>query len=107
MYGVDGGGAPSTRLEKLVLKRGQSVIPLEVSCMYEPALGGMRETQFHVRISRARSMTLTGVFSDAAGTYVAEWYILDGVSVRTLLSNDQETVSRLMPMPYGPRVEGP
>ena len=46
--------------------------------MYEPALGGMRETQFHVRISRARSMTLTGVFSDAAGTYVAEWYILDG-----------------------------
>jgi hypothetical protein len=107
VYGVDGGGAPSTKLAKLVLRRGRSVTPLEVSCMYQPALAGMRESQFYVRVFNVRSMTLTGVFSDAAGTYVAQWYILDGIGVRTLLSNDQETVSRVMPMPYGPRVEGP
>ncbi len=93
VYGVDGGGPPSTKLEKLVLRRGKSVTQLEVSCMYEPAAGKMLKSQLHVRLINARSMTLTGSFSDAAGSYVAKWLIVDGIGVRTILSDDPEIVS--------------
>lgn len=96
VFGVDGGGAPSTKLEKLVFIRGTTRTPLEVSSMYEPALGGMDKGRFSVRVLNERSAILTGSFSDAAGSYVARWLIVDGVGVRTLLSDDPDTISRLI-----------
>ncbi|MBA3607018.1 MAG: hypothetical protein H0W43_00660 [Chthoniobacterales bacterium] len=96
VYGVDGGGAPSTELRKLVVTRENKKTPLEVSCMYEPAPGGMLKSQFRVRLLNARSMSLTGTFSDAAGSYVAQWLIVDGIGVRTILSDNPDTVSRLL-----------
>jgi hypothetical protein len=96
VYGVDGGGAPLTKLKKLVLIRQDSRTPLEVSCMYEPALGGMEKRQFSLRVISPRSVMLSGVFSDAAGSYAAQWLVVDGIGVRTLLSDDPDTVSRLV-----------
>lgn len=96
VYGVDG-GVPFTRLEKLILSRGKTRTVLEVSCMYNPAAGGrMEKEQFYVRVISPWSMILTGTFSDAAAGYAAQWLIVDGIGVRTLLSNDPKTVLRLI-----------
>lgn len=96
VFGVDGGGAPSTKLEKLVFIRGTRKTTLEVSSMYEPALGRMDKGRFQVRVLNDRSAILTGSFSDAAGSYIARWLIVDDVGVRTLLSDDPHTISRLI-----------
>jgi len=34
-----------------------------------------------------------GIFSDASGSFVAEWYIIDGLPVRTILSNSNDLIN--------------
>jgi|GEM_PF-977045 len=36
--------------------------------------------------------TLRGMFSDGAGIYVAEWLIINGVTLRTVISSSEDTV---------------
>ena len=36
-----------------------------------------------------------GLFSDAAGTFVAEWVVMNGVSARTILSNSSDIKGRI------------
>ena len=40
-----------------------------------------------------RNCRFRGIFSDAAGTFVAEWMVVDGVSVRTVLTNSSDVES--------------
>jgi hypothetical protein len=96
VFGVDGGGIPAAKLQRLSLRRDKTVTSLEASCMYDPGLGGMHKKRFNVRILNPRSLLLTGIFSDAAATYVAEWLIVDGIGVRTLLTDDPDAVSRFV-----------
>jgi hypothetical protein len=37
--------------------------------------------------------TLRGLFSDATGAYAAEWHIVDGVPVRTVLTDSNDVVA--------------
>ena len=91
VFGTDG-GVPITKFEGLTLIQGKRRIPLDISSMYDPSFGQIERRQFRVQHVNARRLILTGTFSDAAGSYVAEWLVVDGASVRTLLSNDPSTV---------------
>ena len=91
IFGTDG-GVPHTKLEKLTLVEGKRKTPLEVSCMYNPWFEQIDVHQFRVRSITPRRRILTGNFSDAAATYVAEWLVVDGKGVRTLLSNEPSVV---------------
>jgi hypothetical protein len=37
-----------------------------------------------------------GIFSDGAGTFVAEWKVFQGVTVRTVISSEEEFISLFM-----------
>jgi hypothetical protein len=37
-----------------------------------------------------------GLFSDAAGSFVAEWRVVNGISVRTVLTSSDDVVSLFM-----------
>jgi hypothetical protein len=39
-----------------------------------------------------KNCQLRGLFSDGAGSFVAEWRVVDGVSVRTILSGSDDIV---------------
>jgi len=91
IFGTDG-GVPHTKLAKLTLVEGKRKTPLEASCMYDPWIEQIDVHQFRVRLTAPRRRILTGNFSDAAATYVAEWLIVDGIGVRTLLSNEPSVV---------------
>ncbi len=91
VFGTDG-GTPHTKLKKLTLLQGNEKTSLEVSCMYDPWFEQVDRSRFKVVVRNRRRVVLTGVFSDAAGSYVAEWLIVDGLGVRTLLSNDPSVV---------------
>jgi hypothetical protein len=87
MFGTDD-PLPRIVLRRLTLIRGSTRIPLEISCMYDPWFERPDASRFRFRVLNSHSAVLRGVFSDAAGSYVAEWLIVDGIGVRTLLSND-------------------
>src|SRR6266516_3147947 len=78
VFGTDG-GTPHTKLKKLTLLQGNEKTPLDVSCMYDPWFEQVDPSRFKVVVRNRRSVVLTGVFSDAAGSYVAEWLIVDGL----------------------------
>lgn len=96
VFGPDG-GAPQTKLERLTLLKGNRRTPLEVSCMYDPWFEQVDLNRFRVRMISSTSLLLTGIFSDAAGSYVAEWLIVGGIGVRTLLSNEPSVVRDKLP----------
>jgi hypothetical protein len=70
---------------------------LDVSQMYDAwgrrplEVNGVR--YFGGSCADARDCTLRGLFSDAAGAYVAEWQIVGGVSVRTVLTDSGDVVA--------------
>jgi len=91
IFGTDG-DVPHTKLEKLILLEGTRKAPLEVSFMYDPWFEQIDVNRFRIRSIGPRSRILTGSFSDAAGSYAAEWLIVDSIGVRTLLSNEPSVV---------------
>ncbi len=91
VFGTDG-GVPHTKLERLTFLQGKKRTLLDVVCMYDPWFERVDSNRFRVRAISSTSLLLTGTFSDAAGSYVAEWLIVDGVGVRTLLSNEPSVV---------------
>jgi hypothetical protein len=91
VFGIDG-GSPHTVLKRLTVEQGEKKTSLDVSYMYDPWFERLQKSRFKVRIREDGGIVLTGIFSDAAGSYVAEWLIVDGVSVRTLLSNEPSVI---------------
>lgn len=83
---------PHTVLKKLTVKQGAKRTSLDVSFMYDPWFERLDKSRFKVRVYDGGSLVLTGLFSDAAGSYVAEWLIVDAIGVRTLLSNESSVV---------------
>lgn len=43
-----------------------------------------------------KNCLLRGLFSDAAGSFVAEWQIVDGLPIRSVLSSSQDIVHLFM-----------
>jgi hypothetical protein len=70
---------------------------LDVSQMYDAwgrrplEINGVR--YFGGSCADALNCTLRGLFSDGAGAYVAEWQIVGGVSVRTVLTDSGDVVA--------------
>jgi hypothetical protein len=57
--------------------------------MYNPWFGdGVNEKLFKIQ-KEGTELKLTGLFSDGAGTYGAEWLIVGKSSIRTSLTKDE------------------
>jgi len=74
---------------------------LDVSQMYNAWGSRPLEYKGSVRYfggscENALNCTLRGLFSDAAGAYVAEWQIVNGVSERTILTWSADVVTEFM-----------
>jgi hypothetical protein len=79
---------PKTVLDKAIVQVGAWTIPLETTCMFDPWFRKPSNDQFEINLIEG-GFTVRGFFSDGAGSYVAEWRIIDGGSVRTILTNDE------------------
>lgn len=94
-YAIDGspffgsdGEIPKYQLQKAILIIGQTNYDLQIDHMYEPWFGNKPdEKYFKIRVD-GTEIRLRGIFSDAAGTYGAEWLIIGKSSVRTILTRD-------------------
>ena len=86
VFGTDG-EVPITKLDKLRLIVKGKNIDLETSSMYNPNGKSLdiRKSQFDISLLSPEVYILKGVFSDGAGTYIAEWLIVQDVSVRIKL----------------------
>ncbi|SRR6266487_137010 len=92
-FGTDG-GLPRTQLDSasIIVEGGR--VPLDVGQMYEPWFGTPSRNTFSLT-RWEDGWVLTGLFSDGAGTYVARWRILNGTSVREVISDDEDLISSL------------
>lgn len=88
---------PKTYVSKITASyQGQTYL-LDSSNMYNAWGGRDFETKSGVRYFGgkcfdAKNCQFRGVFSDAAGTFVAEWKVIDGISLRTVLTNSSDVV---------------
>jgi hypothetical protein len=93
VFGADM-GMPKTMLNKAIVQVGAKVIPLDVTCMFNPWFKKPSKGQFEINMIEG-GFAVRGFFSDGAGSYVAEWEIISGVSVRTILTSDETIYNHL------------
>jgi hypothetical protein len=79
---------PKTVVDKAIVQVGARTIPLDTTCMFNPWFRKPSNDQFEINLIEG-GFAVRGFFSDGAGSYVAEWRIIDGASVRTILTNDE------------------
>jgi hypothetical protein len=77
---------PKDQLTKLTLKIENRIIELEVAGMFNA--GYLSRQQFSLR-KEGEFYKLYAYFSDGAGSYTAHWLIINGSSIREVLSNDE------------------
>lgn len=83
---------PVNELVGLSLNIGSICINLDVSSMYNPWLGNAApKKQFKIEVI-AGGYLVRGLFSDGAASYIAEWKIINGKSIRTLIDNNENLV---------------
>jgi hypothetical protein len=92
------GSMPKTYLDKLNLEIGDKSYDLETSNMYNAWGEKPKEISgvikyMAVHCYSPKTCTLRGIFSDAAGSFVAEWIISNGIPLRTILSNSKDIVN--------------
>jgi hypothetical protein len=87
VYGADM-QMPKTMLNEVIVQIGAKAIPLDVTCMYNPWFKKPSKGQFEIKKIEG-GFAVRGFFSDGAGVYVAEWDIISGAAVRTILTNDE------------------
>jgi hypothetical protein len=91
-FGTDG-EMPKYTLSKATVLFKSHVYHLPVSGMYNPWFGDELDKQF-VRLTKVGySLTIQAVFSDGAGSYLAEWKISNGSAQRTKLTSDDALVT--------------
>jgi hypothetical protein len=79
---------PINQLVKATVKIGSNTINLDVSCMYNPWIGKPDPQAFKIEKVEGGYL-VRGSFSDGAGSYKAEWFIIQDRSVRTKLINEE------------------
>lgn len=88
IFGTDG-DFPKFTLTKATLKIGENKYDLQVDDMYNPWFGeGVNDGLFKIK-KDGTEIRLTGLFSDGAGSYGAEWLIVGKSSIRTILTKDE------------------
>lgn len=88
---------PESYLAGLTLKVADEQYDLETSHMYNPMLDkrstGEDDIQyFSVICLNAINCTIRGIFAEAGDFYVAEWVIVEGKPLRTVLSPSSDVV---------------
>jgi hypothetical protein len=95
IFGTDW-GMPFTKLDKMVLKINKYKVKLDVSSMYNPWIGDTPLQQQFKLTPTEGGYFLKGFFSDGAGAYVAEWKIINDLSVRTSISSDEVEIMKFI-----------
>jgi hypothetical protein len=77
---------PSVEIVSLTLKMGNRLIPLDASAMYNP-WSPREDRAIDVWISHdlGDQLVIRGEFSDGAAAYFAEWEVVEGSALRTVL----------------------
>lgn len=88
IFGTDN-KLPRTILNKATLKIESKTYDLQVDSMFDPWVGDRPESNSFRFQKEGQRLRLTARFSDGAGTYAAEWIIINNTSLRTILSNDE------------------
>jgi len=94
-------GLPKTYLKQITISFQGRSYDLDISDMYDA--WGMRPLQYPGKVryfggscSDVRNCELRGLFSDASGSFVAEWRIVDGLATRTILTDSSDVVALFM-----------
>lgn len=92
VFGTDGEMPKYTLTKASVLFKGRSY-QLPVSDMYNPWFGQKMDKEFvHLKVV-SYTLAIQAVFSDGAGSYLAEWKIEGDSAKRTLLTADDALVT--------------
>ena len=90
-------GFPETYVKSITISYQGTSYALDVTDMYNAwgdrplqYPGGIR--YFGGKCFDKKNCQLRGLFSDAAGAFVAEWWIVDAVSIRTVLTGSRDVV---------------
>jgi len=75
---------PEKQLTRALVRVAGNSIDLDVSCMFNPWFGKPRTGDFSIKKVEGGYL-IRGSFSDGAGSYEAEWLIIQNASVRTKL----------------------
>jgi hypothetical protein len=80
------GSLPSIEIVSLTLRMGERRIPLDASAMYNP-WSPREDRDVYAWLSRELGdrLVIRGEFSDGAAAYVAEWEVVEGSALRTVL----------------------
>lgn len=81
---------PETQLMSATLRLDSAAISLDVSSMFDPWFGDRPSDDSFSIEHRDFGWELTGCFSDAAGSYVARWMIVNAHAIRTVLTDDED-----------------
>lgn len=98
-FGVDS-GLPKTYVKSITVYYERQSYLLDASSMYNAwgdrplEVKGVR--YFGGNCIDAKNCHFRGLFSDGAGSFVAEWQIVDGVSLRTMLTGSDDVVNLFM-----------
>ena len=92
---------PKTYVKNIWVSFGGAKHRLDAKDMYNAWDGRPLEYKGSIRYfggkcSDANNCQLRGVFSDAAGSFVAEWQIVNGISTRTVLTSSNDVVHLFM-----------
>ncbi|WP_369600650.1 hypothetical protein AAIA72_12500 [Hahella sp. SMD15-11] len=92
---------PDSYLSRISLRYKDRTYLLDSGHMYNPQLAGRAvparpEGWVHASCMDAENCVVRVVLGDAGDTYVAEWYVLDGKSLRTLLSPSEDLINLFM-----------
>ncbi len=88
-------GLPRTYLKSIEVSYQNQSYSLEISDMYNAWGGRPLEYKGAIRYfggkcTGPRNCQFRGLFSDAAGSYVAEWRIVGGLPIRTVLTDSSD-----------------
>ena len=94
-------GLPTTFLKGISVSYGDQSYALDVSDMYNAWRGRPLEYKGTVRYFGGKCVSkkdcqFRGLFSDGAGSFVAEWRVVDGKPIRTVLTDSNDIVNLFM-----------
>jgi hypothetical protein len=94
-------GLPKTYVKSITVSYQSRSYSLDAADMYDA--WGVRPVEykgavryFGGRCRSAKNCEFRGLFSDGAATFVAEWRVVDGLPVRTVLSDNYDIVHLFM-----------
>ena len=92
---------PRSHLVELRLRYRDIEYKLETLHMYESRSNKKSKSKsnvqyFYANCFDAKNCLVRGLFSDAAGSYVAEWKIVDGIALRSILTSTRDIVHKFI-----------